>query len=65
MKLKFKYFIPLVLFIIPTIIITTLLFIFDAPPSPAQLIGFIILLIAACITYYMGLKRLLDDLKQD
>ena len=55
--MKFKYFVPLITFIVPTIIITTLLFWFTEPPPPIQLIGLVILLIAACGTYVMGINE--------
>ncbi|HUX98957.1 MAG TPA: hypothetical protein VMV49_05350 [Candidatus Deferrimicrobium sp.] len=60
MELKFKHFHSLLLFVIPTIIITIVLFILD-PPSPTILIGFIILLIAACGTYYLGIKAVVKE----
>jgi|GEM_PF-2462203 len=62
MKMKFKYFIPLISFMIPTIVISTILFVIDAPPPPVQLGGFIVLLIAVCGTYYLGLKKVFDDI---
>ena len=45
----------LLLFLIPTIIITIVLFIFD-PPGILLLIGFIVLLIAGSGIYYLGLN---------
>jgi hypothetical protein len=40
MKMKLKYFYPLFLLIIPTIVISTIMFMLDAPPRPASLLGF-------------------------
>ncbi len=60
--MKFKYFIPLLTFIIPTVIISAILFIVTEPPPPIQLAGFVILLIAACGTYVMGVRGVLKDL---
>ncbi|MHA1378556.1 MAG: hypothetical protein ACTSRG_09260 [Candidatus Helarchaeota archaeon] len=55
-----KHFYPLILFIIPTLIITAILFILE-PPSITILIGFIILLVAACATYISGINTALKD----
>lgn len=60
MELKRKHFQPLILFVVPTIIITIVLFILE-PPSPTMLVGFIILLIAASATYYMGIRGVAKD----
>ncbi len=61
--MKFNYFFPLITFLIPTIIITTVLFIY-IPPEPIMLVGFIILLIAASSTYLMGIKAVIKDWKE-
>ena len=60
MELKRKHFNSLFLFVIPTIIITIILFVLD-PPSLTIIIGFIILLIAACGTYYLGIRGVLKE----
>ncbi len=60
MELKFKYFHSLLLFVIPTIIITIILFTLD-PPSPTILIGFCVLLVAAIGTYYLGIRGVLKE----
>lgn len=60
MELKFKYFYPLVLFVISTLIISIILFILE-PPSTAILIGFCVLLIAAIGTYYLGIRGILKE----
>lgn len=59
--MKFKFFVPLITFIIPTIIITTVLFVVTEPPPPIQLVGLIILLISACVTYVLGVKSVIKD----
>jgi glucan phosphoethanolaminetransferase (alkaline phosphatase superfamily) len=60
MELKFKYFYSLIYFVIPTIIITIILFILD-PPSITIIIGFCILLVAAVATYYLGIRGVLKE----
>ncbi|MHA1278767.1 MAG: hypothetical protein ACTSQI_00965 [Candidatus Helarchaeota archaeon] len=60
MELELRHFYPLILFVVPTIIITIVLFIID-PPSITMIIGFIVLLVAACGTYYMGIKGVLKE----
>ena len=62
MELKFKYFHPLLLFVIPTIIITITLFWLE-PPSTAIFIGFCVLLVAAIGTYYLGIRGVLKEAK--
>jgi hypothetical protein len=59
--MKFKLFMPLLTFIIPTIIITAALFYFTEPPPPIQLGGLVLLLVGACGTYYMGIKKAIED----
>ncbi|MHA1129365.1 MAG: hypothetical protein ACTSRC_07360 [Candidatus Helarchaeota archaeon] len=60
MELELRHFYPLILFVVPTIIITIVLFIIE-PPSITMIIGFIVLLVAACGTYYMGIKGVLKE----
>lgn len=60
MTLKMKYFIPLITFVIPTIVITIVLFIIDTP-TLTIIIGFIVLLVAACLTYYLGIRAVLNE----
>ena len=60
MELKRKHFYPLILFVIPTIIIAIIMFVLD-PPSLSTLIGFIVLLITACGTYYLGIRGVLKE----
>lgn len=60
MELKFKHLKYLILFVIPTIIISSVLFILE-PPSVTILLGFIALIIAACVTYILGIREALND----
>ncbi len=62
--MKFKFFVPLITFIIPTIVITTILFMVTEPPPPIQLVGLVILLISACATYVMGINTVVKDQKE-
>ena len=62
MELKLKYIVPLIIFLIPTIVISIFLFIFTQADI-VTIIGFIVLLIAACGTYFLGLKSVYDDIK--
>jgi EamA domain-containing membrane protein RarD len=62
--MKFKFFVPLIGFVVPTLIITAILFHLE-PPHISQKIGFCILMIAVCSTYYMGIKAVLDDIKKE
>ena len=61
MTLKRKYFMPLVIFIIPTLIITAIIWSFE-PPGILTIIGYIILIIAIVGTYYRGIKVVIKDL---
>jgi|MudIll2142460700_1097286.scaffolds.fasta_scaffold1935498_1 hypothetical protein len=61
MKMKLKYFYHLFLLIIPALVISTVMFILDAPPPPIQLAGFYILLFFTCITYWMGIRSVIKD----
>ncbi len=55
-----KHFYPLILFLIPTLIISVILFTFE-PPSIAILIGFIALVVGACGSYYLGIRTALES----
>jgi len=59
--MKFKYLLPLIGWIVPTVVISVIMFKVDAPLTEAQLYGFIALLISACITYYVGIRQVLRD----
>ncbi len=58
--MKFKYIVPLITFLIPTIIITAFLFYHD-PPAPILMGGFVLLLIGVCGSYFMGIQKVLKD----
>ena len=58
--MKLKYFIPLITWLLPTIVISLIMFRTD-PLSKTQNIGFIALLVSACITYATGVKLVLKE----
>ena len=60
MTLKFKYFVPLLTFLIPTIIITPIIWIFETPGF-ITIIGFTALIISVVVTYYMGIRAVIKD----
>jgi peptidoglycan/LPS O-acetylase OafA/YrhL len=62
MELQLKHFYSLFLFVIPSIIISIVLFILD-PPSITIIIGFIVLMVFACLTYYLGIRGILKESK--
>ena len=59
--MKFKYVLPLLAWIIPTVIISLVMFKYDAPLTNSQYIGFTALLISACLTYLTGIKIVQKD----
>ncbi|HUM52450.1 MAG TPA: hypothetical protein PK431_11565, partial [Chitinophagales bacterium] len=59
--MKFKYLLPLLAWIIPTVIISLIMFKYDAPLTNSQYIGFTALLISACITYITGIRLVQKD----
>jgi hypothetical protein len=59
--MKLKYILPLIGWLVPTVIISVIMFKVDAPLTEAQLVGFIALLASACITYVVGIKVVLKD----
>ncbi len=59
--MKFKYILPLLIWLIPTIIISLIMFKYDAPLTNAQYIGFAALLISACLTYITGIRLVEKD----
>jgi len=61
--MKFKYILPLLGWLAPTVIISLIMFKYDAPLTEAQYIGFTALLVSACITYITGVKLVLKDKK--
>jgi len=61
--MKTKYFVPLILFIIPTAIFSIILW----PPEAAQpgpIGGFTIMLVSVVMTYISGLRSVLNDTRQ-
>ncbi len=60
MTLKFKYFISLLGFLIPTLIITPIVWMFEAP-GVLTIIGFTTLIIGVILSYYMGIRGVLKD----
>ncbi|MGD0280197.1 MAG: hypothetical protein ABSC11_12930 [Smithella sp.] len=61
MKMKLKFFYPLFLLIIPTVVISTIMFMIQDPPPPIQLVGFYILLLCTCVTYWLGIRSVIKD----
>ncbi len=59
--MKTKYLLPLIGWLVPTIIISLIMFKYDAPLTQSQYIGFSALLISACITYIAGIKLVLKE----
>lgn len=59
--MKFKYIAPLLIWLIPTVVISLILFKYDAPLTNTQYIGFTALLISACITYITGIRLVQKD----
>lgn len=59
--MKFKYLAPIIGWVVPTIVISLIMFKLDAPLTPTQNIGFAALLISACITYVVGIQLVLKD----
>lgn len=59
--MKIKYLLPLLGWLIPTIVISLIMFKYDAPLTQSQYIGFTALLISACITYIAGIKLVLKE----
>ena len=61
--MKFKYFIPLLALQGPNLIISVLLFVFDEPPKPSQLFGYVMFNIFVCVNYWLGIRLVLKDRK--
>lgn len=59
--MKFKYILPLLGWLIPTVVISLVMFKLDAPLTETQNYGFIALLVSACLTYLTGVKLVLGD----
>ena len=61
--MKIKYFIPLVLFIVPTVIISAIMW----PPAAMQVKligGFLIMILSMVMTYFYGIRAVLNDTHQ-
>lgn len=51
----------MITWVIPTILISLIMFKVDAPLTQAQNVGFVALLISACVTYIVGIQLALKD----
>jgi hypothetical protein len=60
-SMKFKYHVPLIGFLVPTFVISTLMFVYKECPPMDQLIGFYACVTGAIITYYVGIHTVLND----
>jgi len=61
--MKIKYFFPLVLFIVPTVIASAVIW----PPAAMQtklIGGFAIMIISMIMTYFYGIRAVLKDTRQ-
>jgi amino acid transporter len=58
--MKFKYFIPLISFLIPTIIMT----IFMIPGELSIIIEFSICLLFFCVIYFLGIRGVIRDVEK-
>jgi len=61
--MKLKYFFPLIMFMIPTVIFSILMW----PPEALQPIpvgGFVMMLVSVVLTYISGLQSILKDARQ-
>ena len=52
---------PLITFVVPSIIISVLLFTLTELVLWAMIVGFVVLLIMASFSYYMGIKGVLKE----
>lgn len=59
--MKYKLFLPLIAWVVPTVVISLIMFKLDAPLTEAQNYGFITLLVSACITYGVGIRQALKE----
>lgn len=59
--MKLKYLLPLIGWLLPTVIISLVMFKLDAPLTETQNYGFAALLVSACITYVTGIKLVMKD----
>ncbi len=62
MTYTLKQFMPLITFVVPSIIISVILFVFiEPPPHWSMILGFVVLLIMASFSYFMGIKGILKE----
>ncbi|MBA7515876.1 hypothetical protein ES705_07921 [subsurface metagenome] len=57
---KFKQFIPLITFVVPSIIISIIMFVL-MKTEWTMIVGFVVLLLSACFTYFMGIRGVLKE----
>ncbi len=62
--MRLKYHFPLIGFLVPTFVISTLMFVYRGCPPIDQLIGFYACVIGAAVTYYAGIHTVLKDKEQ-
>lgn len=55
-----KQFMPLITFVVPSIIISIILFVL-MPPHWSMILGFVVLLVMASFSYFMGIKGVLKE----
>ena len=60
-SMKLKYHVPLIVFLVLTLIISTLMFVYRGCPPMDQLIGFYVCVAGAVVTYYAGIHTVLKD----
>ena len=51
---------PLITFVVPSIIISIILFVL-MPPHWSMILGFVVLLVMASFSYFMGIKGVLKE----
>ncbi|HOJ13604.1 MAG TPA: hypothetical protein PLS81_12160 [Deltaproteobacteria bacterium] len=59
--MKFKYHVPLIGFLVPTFVISSLMFAYRGFPPTDQLVGFYVCVAGAVATYYAGIHTVLKD----
>jgi hypothetical protein len=61
--MKIKYFTPLIMFIVPTVVASAMMW----PPAAMQVKligGFVIMVFSMVITYFYGIRAVLKDTKR-
>ena len=56
-----KQFMPLITFVIPSIIISVLLFTLTETELWSMIVGFVVLLVMASFSYFMGIRGVLKE----